>query len=750
MLGHKGGKHNIQLFKATPFGTIDNFALEVLCSHGKIHSVSQARSQKPSTEKASLTDIYTKIPYFSEAQLKLMQNLTGPRWADILLHLPSGMIDRSHTPTIEEVEIGTLATLKVIVTKGASAPYKRSRRPSIVQVADDTGKLKLLFFHYGSWLSRAFPVGEEVLIAGKIEGTEQDKRMVHPNVWPAGKSLENVAKLWPVYPATAGLGQASITRAVQTALKACEGMKEPQWYPANIAKQVAEWPGFYESLNIVHNPESPNDGLPTSAVRTRLGFDEILANQLALLIARQKVKKIKGLAQTPAHQGSGLTGNLVHKGATQLPFDLTGDQQSVLTEILQDMATPTPMLRLVQGDVGSGKTAVALLALLQTVDCGHQGVLMAPTEILAHQHFESARQLLEPLGLNVALLSGSVPAAKKKKIKQLIKEGVVHIVVGTHALVQGDMQFDSLGLVVVDEQHRFGVEQRAKLTGSHTPPPDVLIMTATPIPRTLALTFYGDMAVSNIREKPPGRTPIETKVLPQAKLPDLANSLQRVLDKNEQVYWVCPLVEESEESDLTAATERFETLQQIYGGNVALLHGKMKPALKESTMAGFKAGDTKILIATTVIEVGVDVPKASVMVIEHAERFGLAQLHQLRGRVGRGAAASSCILLYAHNLSDIAQERLQAMRDSDDGFYLAEKDLELRGPGEVLGTRQSGQLVTRVADLYHHKDLIPLAREAAEYALEQGKKLPTEHRQGLRQLLTIFGKERASTLLKGG
>jgi ATP-dependent DNA helicase RecG len=439
---------------------------------------------------------------------------------------------------------------------------------------------------------------------------------------------------------------------------------------------------------------------------------------------------------------------LASKLLKNLPFPLTASQTEAIAEIGQDLAAPRPMLRLLQGDVGSGKTLVALMSLLKVIENGHQGVLMAPTEILAQQLYANARKYFEPLGLTVALLTGSQTAAQKKKLKQHVREGFVNLLVGTHALTEDDVIFHKLGLAVIDEQHRFGVKQRVALSTNQPLPPDVLIMTATPIPRTLALTAYGDMDVSTLRDKPPGRTPIQTVVMPDDKLADIAARLQKVIASGQQAYWVCPLVDENEQLDLAAASQRYEWLQKTYGSRVGLLHGKMKPKDKDAAMLAFKSGQTSILVSTTVIEVGVDVPNATVMVIEHAERFGLAQLHQLRGRVGRGALASHCLLLYSGHLSPFAQQRLQALKTSEDGFYLAEKDLELRGPGEVLGSRQSGEVKHRLADLHHHRDLIPFAQQLAQQTL--GAQLNAAQRNALATLLTVFNQQSAAQWLRGG
>lgn len=701
-------------------------------------------TRKPKTKTSasvprSVLHPLVPVRWVPPASMKNIQKLCGGRWIDVLLHLPNRLLDRTQTTQISDAVLGERTTVLATVIKRSSMGGMRYRKPYIVRLEDESGSLEVIYFNYGGWIERAYPLNEEVIVNGSINEKNDKLQMMHPDVWPAGKGVENVAKLWPLYPLTAGVTQAHVTRVVADGLTLLEKHPAPEWLPKKMLEKFT-WPNFADALNRLHHPEVEGDVLPTSAARTRLAFDEIYAHQLALTHVRRTTRKHPGIA----HE---LNGEKRARFLEALPFDLTGDQAKVLDEIDDDMTAPTPMLRLVQGDVGSGKTVVAFLALLRAVEAGHQGALMAPTEILAQQHYESAQKLLSPLGVNVVLLTGKLTAAQKRKTKELIADGFADIVIGTHALAQEGMVFDRLSLAVVDEQHRFGVKQRLALTANGTAP-DVLVMTATPIPRTLALTFYGDMDVSLIQEKPPGRTPVDTRVMSADKLPEIATGLERIIERGEQVYWVCPLVEESEVSDLSAATSRYEDLQQIYGDRVGLLTGKMKGTDKEAVMAAFKNKELDILVATTVIEVGVDVPNATTMVIEHAERFGLSALHQLRGRVGRGAKSSTCLLLFSGRLPEMASERLAAMRDSEDGFYLAEKDLELRGPGDVLGTRQSGQVMTRVADLHAHRDLIPLARELAEDVL--GKPLSDAKKNALRALLTIYEKEDVERLLAAG
>jgi ATP-dependent DNA helicase RecG len=696
-------------------------------------------------QEAHLLDEYPKLPHFPPALHNKLIALCGPRWIDLLFHLPTRMLDRSATPTVAAAPAGELATIIATVVKRGPFPPRHIKRPLSIELTDGTAPLRAIFFNPSGWLERAFPEGETVILSGKIESDAKGKKIIHPDVWSAGKGVEKIARVWPLYPLTAGLGQGWLSRSINHALEVAQHNPLPEWLPAAF-REKHNLPTFTEALSQVHNPTTEADIAPNHPARARLALDELYATQLALQHARATTRSQTGIAHGKHHA-------LQDKLLTNLPFPLTEDQQTALKEISDDLSAPRPMLRLLQGDVGSGKTLVALFSLLKVIENGHQGVLMAPTEILAQQLFANAKRYLEPLGITVALLTGSLTPAAKKRLKQHVKEGFVNLLVGTHALTEDSVTFHKLGLAVIDEQHRFGVRQRMALSTNQSLPPDMLIMTATPIPRTLALTAYGDMDTSLLRHKPPGRTPIQTTVLSNERLPEIADRLVTLMASGQQAYWVCPLVEESELSDLTAATKRFEWLNRVLPPPkkhpyIALLHGKLKPKEKEDIMAAFKAGHTRLLVSTTVIEVGVDVPNATAIVIEHAERFGLSQLHQLRGRVGRGTLASHCILVYAPPLTSFAKQRLQALRDSEDGFYLAEKDLELRGPGEVLGSRQSGEVATLLADLHHHRDLIPLAKELAEHAIS--RPLNAAQRNALALLLTTFNKQTAADWLKGG
>lgn len=694
-----------------------------------------------SKKTEGLLSKYEKLQYVQPKTLAKIQQLCGERYIDILLHLPTGIIDRSQISTILDAPLGELSTMQVKVIRHKSVPPRVKAPYRIVVEDENEDQMELLFFYAGSWLNRAFPINEQVIISGTVEGNSEKKRMAHPEVWQLGKGMEEVARIVPNYPLTAGVSRNVITGVINRTLARAKKIadKIPEWIPNDLIKKY-QWPTFFDALDALHRPDDISIIEANHPARARLVFDELFAWQLALIYARRECKKQIGFSQK-------LSISKRNEFLKILPFELTGDQQKTLKEIDHDMALNEPMLRLVQGDVGSGKTIVAFLALLNSINNGKQGVLMAPTEILAMQHYQNAQKWLTKIGVTVAILTGKMKASEKKRIREEIRTGQVDLIIGTHALIQNDVKFKNVGLVVIDEQHRFGVHQRLALT-NQLKSPDFLVMTATPIPRTLALTVYGDMDISLIQEKPAGRKPITTKVVSMERLDEMSQSLTRILEKKQQVYWVCPLVEESEKIDLSNATDRYEYLKQIYGDKVALIHGKMKALEKELIINDFKAGKTKILVSTTVIEVGVDVPQATVMIIEHAERFGLSQLHQLRGRVGRGTDKSSCILLYSSPLSYMAKERLETLRQTEDGFLLAEKDMELRGPGEMLGAKQSGQIVTRLADLRVHKDLIPIARKMAEETVDT--KLSKDEIKALMWLLRIFNKEDAGKFLQAG
>ncbi|MGE4313158.1 MAG: ATP-dependent DNA helicase RecG [Pseudobdellovibrionaceae bacterium] len=681
----------------------------------------------------------TVLPGVGPRTQKHFERLAGgPKILDLLWHLPIDLVDRSYRPTIEAAEAGRVATIRVTVAH--HTPNPKRNLPYRVSVTDETGRMSLVFFHARKdYLEKLLPIGKTVLISGKLEAYQGSLQMIHPDHIADGASSAEILPAEPIYPLTHGLTNKAVTKAMQAALEMAPDM--PEWIDGAFLKKN-NWPTWKKALRTAHNPTKLSDLEKDGTERTRLAYDELLANQLTLAIGRNRARKKGGRAFN-------IRGEYKKQLEAALPFSLTHAQNVALSEIDADMAEPHKMMRLVQGDVGSGKTVVAALAMMNAIDSGAQAAFMAPTEILARQHAETLAPLFEKMGLTPVLLTGRLKPKEKAALYEKIASGEAKIVIGTHALFQDKVIFDDLGLAVIDEQHRFGVHQRMSLSskGKGT---DILVMTATPIPRTLALTAYGDMDVSRITEKPPGRQPIDTRLIPSEKLSEMIAGLKRQIAEGHRVYWVCPLVEDSEVLDLTSAQERYEVLQQFFGERVTLVHGQMKAEEKDKAMADFASGACDILVATTVIEVGVNVPEATIMVIEEAHRFGLAQLHQLRGRVGRGSAKSYCFLLYRMPLGETAKERLSIMRASEDGFLIAEKDMELRGSGDVLGTKQSGLPDFKIASLEAHGFLLPAARDEAKYILAKDPDLTGEKGQALRTLLYLFECDQAITYLNAG
>jgi ATP-dependent DNA helicase RecG len=684
----------------------------------------------------------------------LLNKLVAPRHQsahsrvmDLLWHLPQGLIDRALTPRIADARIGELATLEVTVTEHRRGGARRgARAPYRVLVEDKSGALELVYFNADpAYLKRLLPEGSRRLISGKLEAYDGWLQMPHPDhvvaVDDTKGGTARLPLLEPIYPLTAGLTNTSVRKTITEALTRLPAL--PEWIDRAWREQNA-WPRFTDALRHMHAPQSAADLETAAPARMRLAYDELLANQLALAVIRQRLRRSAGRPLASL-------GKLRRAILSKLPFKLTGAQARVLAEIDADLASPYRMLRLLQGDVGSGKTVVALLAMATAVETGAQAAFMAPTELLARQHLKTICGFASSAGLSIVLFSGREKGAERKEILAGLAEGRIDILIGTHALFQEPVAFRDLALVVIDEQHRFGVHQRlalqAKGTGRGA---ELLVMTATPIPRTLLLTSYGDMDVSRLDEKPPGRKPVTTSALPSERLEELVNELERPIAKGAQVYWVCPLVAESEVLDMAAAEERHAALQKRFGDKVGLVHGRLSGKEKDRVMAAFAAGGLSILVSTTVIEVGVDVPNASIMVIEHAERFGLAQLHQLRGRVGRGAAQSSCILLYRKPLSEAAQTRLNVMKSTEDGFVIAEEDLKLRGGGEVLGTRQSGLPEFRVARLPEDEALLQAARDEARLVLTRDPDLTGPRANELKLLLYLFERDDAIKLMRAG
>ncbi|MCE9649268.1 MAG: ATP-dependent DNA helicase RecG [Parvibaculum sp.] len=670
---------------------------------------------------------------------KLVERLSGPKVVDLCWHLPVGLVDRRKRPKIADLHDGEIVTVEVQV--GLHIAPRIKRLPYRVHVHDETGEMQIVFFNpHGDWLAKTLPEGATRILSGKVEFYQGQPQMTHPDHIVSPEEIASLPLLEAIYPLTAGVTLKPLQKAIKAAIERAPEL--PEWQDGPWLKSRA-WAPWLASLRAAHAPEAIGDLDPHAPARARLAFDELLANQLALGLVRLRMRRLPGRAV----KGDG---RLRAKVIGTLPFALTGAQMEALDEIDADMRSEHRMLRLLQGDVGSGKTVVALLAMLNAVEAGFQAAMMAPTEILARQHHASLAPLCEAAGVRLELLSGREKGKRRADVLGGLADGSIDILVGTHALFQEDVAFKALGLAVIDEQHRFGVHQRLQLQAKGGAGTDVLVMTATPIPRTLTLTAYGDMDVSRLHEKPPGRKPIDTRALPLERLDDVVDSLHRAIARNAQIYWVCPLVEESDEIDAAAAEDRYLHLQEIFGSAVGLVHGRMKAADKDAAMARFEAGETRILVATTVIEVGVNVPSATVMVIEHAERFGLAQLHQLRGRVGRGDDKSSCLLLYQTPLGETATARIKIMRETEDGFLIAEEDLRLRGAGELLGTRQSGLPTFRIADVAVHGEMLAAAHDDARMILDRDPELESPRGQALRVLLYLFERDEVIRYLRSG
>ncbi len=662
------------------------------------------------------------------------------RIIDLLFHLPHSIIDRSYQPGIALAPQGGIVTIRGFVDRHQPPPRGKSQVPYRVFLHDDTGELSLVYFRgRAQWLEKALPVGEEVIVSGKVDWFNGRPSMVHPDYVATTDNMEEMPLIEPVYPLTGGLSPKALRKAIVAATERVPELEE--WLDAEMIRRQS-FPSFKDSVMRVHFPRDAQDADPQTPSRRRLAYDEFLAGQISLALVRGKMRKAAGI---PVHA----TGKLSAKIRDALPFSLTASQEDAVRSVLDDMAGDDRMLRLLQGDVGSGKTAVALMAMAAVVEDGGQAVLMAPTEILARQHYESISRMTAAAGINVAVLTGRHKGREREDILKSIASGDAQMIVGTHALFQDNVDYHKLRLAIVDEQHRFGVHQRLSLTAKGAAP-HMLVMTATPIPRTLVLAAFGDMDVSRLTEKPAGRKPITTAIVPLERVSDVISRLKAALTEGRKAYWICPLVEESDVSDLMPAEKRFEALRSQFGDAVGLVHGRMAAAEKDSAMLAFKNGETRLLVATTVIEVGVDVPDASIIVIEHAERFGLAQLHQLRGRVGRGDEASTCILVYKSPISENGQARLKIMRETEDGFVIAEEDLRLRGEGELLGTRQSGTPGFQLASLEAHGDLLEIARKDSALVISNDDALETKRGNALRTLLYLHRRDEAIRYLRAG
>ena len=658
---------------------------------------------------------------------KALHRLGLKRVVDLLFHLPTGPIERVRAPHATPVLLGRNVVLEL---KPFEARQSGGRGPTRIYSSDNDGNvITLAFFNNPGWAKKQLPLGETKIVSGKLESYGDQWQMVHPEVLGTGEELPLRE---PVYPLTEGLTSRRVHDLVVQALERAPELAE--WVEPSVLGREA-WRPWRSAVAAIHSDPAE------ASARKRLAYDEVFANQLALQLLRQVSRRKRGVPL----QGDGRLAVRLN-----LPYDLTGAQRRVAEEIRGDMAQAAPMLRLLQGDVGSGKTLVALLAMLNAVEAGAQAALLAPTEILARQHYATLLRQLDPIGVRVAILTGREKGRARDSVLMGLASGEVDILVGTHAIFQEKVGYRNLGLAVIDEQHRFGVSQRLLLSAKAERPPHLLVMTATPIPRTLTLTQYGEMDVSRIDEMPPGRSPVETRVISDERLGEIIDGLARHVGAGGQAYWVCPLVEESEGTDAAAAEERAAVLRQRFPGQVGLVHGRMKGLDKDAVMAAFAANELAVLVATTVIEVGVDVPNATLMIVEGAERFGLAQLHQLRGRVGRGEGKSTCLLIRGQTLSETGRARLALMRETDDGFRIAEEDLRLRGPGEILGTRQSGEAAFRLATPEVLGELVPLATDDARLLLDRDGGLAGERGQAARLCLYLFERDQAVDLLRSG
>ena len=662
---------------------------------------------------------------------KVLKRLDITRAIDLLYHLPTGVIERVRTNAASASLLGCNVIIDLVPFDTRSP--RSGRGPMRVFASDADGNtISLIYFNNPGWAKKSLPMGEKRIVSGKLEAYGDEWQIIHPEVMPADKGTE-LSIHEPVYGLTEGMTNKRLRELAVAALERAPEM--PEWIEPTLLAREA-WRPWRAAIAEAHRDPG------TADPRRRLAYDEVFANQLALMLLRQASRR---------HRGVSLAGDGSLIAKLKLPYEMTGAQRRVVEEIRGDMAQSAPMLRLLQGDVGSGKTLVALMAMLTAIESGAQAALLAPTEILAQQHHATLLNQLDSIGVRVGILTGREKGRARESVLMGLADGSIDILVGTHAIFQEKVAYKNLGLAVIDEQHRFGVSQRLLLASKAERPPHLLVMTATPIPRTLTLTQYGEMDVSRIDEMPPGRTPVETRVISEERLTEVVDGLGRHLASGGQAYWVCPLVEESEKSDAAAAEDRARILRLRFGDDkVGLVHGRMKGPEKDSVMARFAANELAVLVATTVIEVGVDVPNATLMIVEGAERFGLAQLHQLRGRVGRGSGKSTCLLIRGQNLTEVGRARLALMRETNDGFCIAEEDLRLRGPGEILGTRQSGEVGFRVAGVADVEEFASVAQSDARLLLDRDGGLASPRGQAARICLYLFERDQAVGLIRSG
>ena len=668
-----------------------------------------------------------------------LKNLSIEKPRDFLFNLPFSVLDRLPVSSIRGVSASKIVTVEVLVK---AHKIGRSRASAYrVTVQDTEVSFQLVFFNARKeYLENLFPVGERRIISGKLEFYDNIPQIVHPHHVKKINEEKAIVRFEPVYPLTSGVSQKLMFGTINGLLEKLPKLGE--WIDHELLK-IKGWPSWQDALKSAHCPVSADGASNTNPARLRLAFDELFSHQLSLSIARNKIKRSKGRANIS-------TGIFQTKVINNLPFKFTEDQKLSIRDILHDLKKPERMNRLLQGDVGSGKTIVAFIGLIAAVEAGGQGAIMAPTEILARQHFETLLPLAEKAGISLSLLTGRDKGNSRRSKLAALKDGETNIIIGTHALFQADVAFQDLRFAVVDEQHRFGVNQRLEL-GKKGSVVDLLIMTATPIPRSLALAQYGDMDISIIKQKPPGRKPINTALISDVRIDEVVDKLKKSIANGAQAYWVCPLIEESEVLHYTAAERRFEQLRAKLGeGVVELVHGKMSSETKDKIMDRFVSGNTKLLVATTVIEVGVNVPSANIMVVENAEKFGLAQLHQLRGRVGRGSNQSTCLLLYKEPLNISSRKRLSILRETEDGFKISEVDLNLRGSGDAIGTAQSGLPRFRMANIDIIEMLMETAHQQARYLLAKDPNLETPQGKAARNLLWLMDQDKSIQLITVG
>ncbi len=662
-----------------------------------------------------------------------------PMLRDMLYHIPYEVVDRSKTYPLTSAPSGEIATFVVKVDAHFPPPggFRNKRTPYKVTCSNETGDITLVFFHASNdYMQQALPVGQERVISGKVEVFNYTLQMTHPDIIAPVHKLAEIQKPEPCYPLTEGITNRKIIQCVQQVMQVLPDL--PEWLPAGMMQQK-DWPAWKTAWQTLHNPPLPESILPESPARQRLSFDELLAHQLHLGLRRRKYKSQTSLPLAKAEASFSMLEKL-------LPFALTNDQRHAIEMIAEDMSRGSRMVRMVQGDVGSGKTMVALFAMLQAVASGFQAAFMAPTEIVATQHFAGLKPYLDQLDIRCALLLGGMRSSEKEALAAQLVSGELQVIIGTHALFQEGVQYKDLALAVIDEQHRFGVEQRMQLARKGTYP-HLLHMSATPIPRSLMMTYFGDMECSIIREKPQGRKPITTRVVPLSRYDEVVDGMERALAGGEKIYWLCPKIGEqdlfSDDLESSAAVEaRYHEFNARFAGKVAMVHGRMASDERDRIMRAFKAGEYAVLVATTVIEVGVDVPDATIIIIEQAEKFGLSQLHQLRGRVGRGDKPSSCVLLYSDKAGEVARQRLSILRESNDGFAIADADLRMRGSGDILGTKQSGLPKFYIASPWQQPGLLEEARRVAEDIMSQDQDRIAQN-SPLHCLLCLFGYDNA-------